>query len=188
MRQSWLPSIESWAPHVRAEVEVVPVFRDLTGALADFSTDIESGQIRRIRPAVNSTPYPTVRCTQRCFVFIDDYLRDRMAAMPACHYLAAICSQFRAFDADPSLLKGACPRWTTPVVDLEWTVTPSVIVTEGKRICILHCSKKIHSSSSKQWLHVPSNPILGIYAPSDPYIQGPVILSSNCIRGGRPPT
>ena len=70
---------------------------------------------------------------------------DRMAAMPACNYLAAIVSQFRAFSADPSLLKGACPRITTPAVDLEWTVTPSVLMTEDEGIFILHCPKKILS-------------------------------------------
>ena len=43
----------------------------------------------------------------------------------------------------------------------------------------------MHASSDKNWIHVPTNPVLGNMAPTAPDIQAPVVLSPNCVRTGR---
>ena len=184
LRRAWSASMPLWNANILANFDVRPTFRDVTRDIDDFNRDIDSGEMGRIRRRINETCYPSVRCPQVCFKFIDDLRRNRLQLIPALHYVATFCTGFQSFNADPSLLKGARPDWTQLLTDMDRLISPCIVINE-KGICLLACSEDTHSSASLQWLHVPTNPVFGNRPPLVPDLQAPVVLSGNCLRPGK---
>ena len=118
-QRSWLPSLHLWSGQMRALSHLHSNYTDVTGTLAQFRADIETGRLGLGRRQNDGNPFPCVRCPQGCYMFVDDLDRGKLELSSAVYYLVNIGTNLTSFNADSSKLKGARSDWDVPVRELD---------------------------------------------------------------------
>ena len=167
--KSWFPhSFRQWYGHVvdfcdRSAQVVQPVFRDITQDIASYLEKFERKRFADYTSMLNENPYCDVKCVSGDTTFI-----SHTGAIGFHHFIQYHFPEFNNFNADHELhLASMRSDYLQSYQKLDtYTVMPCLKVDPKHGLVIATCLEH-NGGTSKKMIHVPTNPAIGCFCPTN---------------------
>ena len=156
-------------------------FKDNTLPLKTFNAAINSGEAGQLINALNRTAFPSTRCSQGCFMYIEQH-----KLVPLHHLMNYELSQFDFCNANAGNFRGKRPLWPREDIRFKgFRVRPGLIADPDMGLCIMACTD--HSDASHEYVSIPEHPSLKsgeAWQGSEPDVNAPVHLTAHLMNTG----
>ena len=153
---------------------------DITSAKRSFMQLIKSYRLKNLRKALNTEPFPRIRCPVGCFMFID----EAVDGVSFVHYVNLKCPNFLYFKANSKYILACQPSWPLSRNYLDWIISGGLYFDNADGWLIACCGS--HPMDS-YIISPPEHPLLvtrGFWGGKGQDNLAPVIASANVLSRG----
>ena len=160
IRQQWLGALDEFPSCVKQFLDKREINGkwavDGTLRLHRFQTLMKTLEQENIALALDSEPYPNVRCPFGCWCFIEE-----SGFIAVKHFLNFIDTEFTSFQASGHLhLRGIRSDFLVPTSSLRQFLVAATVRVDSEEGLVIHACSMHSKGLSLQYLHPPSHPVL----------------------------